>query len=213
MARSFNGSQYCQWANSSNFDSDGIFTVSCWAYTVNVTAEAWAFGPASVASTACGMLGFRGDAANDPVMLYHRVGGTVGAPTKTSYLANTWHHLCGVSNSATNHLMYLDGVVGTTNTTNVGGISCTHMYAGSFIENNTRSTYLNGRVMQCAAWDAALTAAEVASLAKGFSPSRIRPQSLIFYDPCIKVMRSITGRVGTLTDNAGYTDQHRSYGL
>ena len=35
-------------------------------------------------------------------------------------------------------------------------------------------------------WNAALTAAEVASLAKGMTCDKVRPQSLVFYAPLVR---------------------------
>lgn len=45
---------------------------------------------------------------------------------------------------------------------------------------------MNGLLAECAIWSVALTDDEINSLAKGFKPSRIRPQSLVFYAPLVR---------------------------
>lgn len=49
----------------------------------------------------------------------------------------------------------------------------------------------NGYVAECALWNTALTDAEIESLAKGFSPRRIRPQSLVFYAPLLRNLQDL----------------------
>ena len=56
-------------------------------------------------------------------------------------------------------------------------------------------------------WNVALTAAEIASLAKGFSPRLIRPQSLAFYAPLIRETLDIRGGL-TLTDSGSTVADH-----
>jgi hypothetical protein len=46
--------------------------------------------------------------------------------------------------------------------------------------------YLNGNCASAAMWTAELTDGEMASLAAGFSPRRIRPQSLFIYAPLVR---------------------------
>jgi hypothetical protein len=46
--------------------------------------------------------------------------------------------------------------------------------------------YMDGRIAEAAVWDAELNAAEIAILAKSFSPLFVRPQSLVMYWPLIR---------------------------
>jgi len=53
-------------------------------------------------------------------------------------------------------------------------------------------------------WNAALTAAEVAALAKGVTCDQIRPQSLVFYAPLVRDLVDQKGGL-TITNNNGAT--------
>lgn len=53
-------------------------------------------------------------------------------------------------------------------------------------------------------WNAALTAAEIASLAKGMTCNKIRPQSLVFYAPLARNLLDQKGGL-TITNNNGAT--------
>jgi Concanavalin A-like lectin/glucanases superfamily len=61
----------------------------------------------------------------------------------------------------------------------------------------------DGSIAELGVWNAALTAAELAALGKGYSPRLIRPQSLKFYWPLIgrasPETELINGKVGTIT--------------
>jgi hypothetical protein len=51
----------------------------------------------------------------------------------------------------------------------------------------------DGRTAEVGIWNAALTAAEIASLAKGMTPDKIRPQSLVFYAPLVRDLIDVRG--------------------
>ena len=53
-------------------------------------------------------------------------------------------------------------------------------------------------------WNAALTADEVASLAKGMSCDKVRPQSLVFYAPLVRNLIDQKGGLA-ITNNNGAT--------
>jgi hypothetical protein len=53
-------------------------------------------------------------------------------------------------------------------------------------------------------WNAALTAAEIASLAKGMTCDKIRPQNLVFYAPLVRNLQDVKGGL-TITNNNGAT--------
>lgn len=62
------------------------------------------------------------------------------------------------------------------------------------------SVYFPGDICDCAIWSTDLSDAEIASLAKGFKPTRIRPQSLVFYAPLIRNLQDTRGGL-TITNN------------
>jgi len=61
------------------------------------------------------------------------------------------------------------------------------------IDRGTPVLFLNGSIAEAAIWNAALTDAEIASLAAGFTPDQIRPQSLQFYAPLVRDLVDVRG--------------------
>jgi hypothetical protein len=59
--------------------------------------------------------------------------------------------------------------------------------------------YTDAKIAESAIWNVALTAAEIATLAAGYSPLFVRPQSLVFYAPIIRELNNLKG--GVLTNN------------
>jgi hypothetical protein len=114
--------------------------------------------------------------------------GTVAISGVASYTANTWQHAVGVFTSTTSRTAYLNGSAATTNTTNrtYTGSSLNGFgihYGPTSLFGGAESNYA---VAECAAWNVALTADEIAALADGFSPQLIRPSALVAYYPLIR---------------------------
>lgn len=63
---------------------------------------------------------------------------------------------------------------------------------------------LVGTIAECAFYSAALTDAEILSLARGFTPDQIRPQSLQFYAPLVRHLQDLRGG-RAITNNNGAT--------
>ena len=63
---------------------------------------------------------------------------------------------------------------------------------------------MGGAIAEVGIWNAALTAAEVASLAKGMPCDKIRPQSLVFYAPLVRDLIDQKGGLA-ITNNGGAT--------
>lgn len=63
---------------------------------------------------------------------------------------------------------------------------------------------MSGLIAEAAIWNAALTDAEVAVLAAGYSPLLVRSQSLVFYIPLVREILDVVGGV-TITNNNGST--------
>lgn len=125
-------------------------------------------------------VGFRGDLSGDPVTAEARQGGT--AQSASGYSANTWVHICGVFVSATSRTAYLNGENTGTNATSGSPAGLNFMSIG-LRSGNTSAELMNGRIAHAAIWNVDLSAAEIAALAKGINPLRIRPQALIGYWP------------------------------
>jgi hypothetical protein len=126
------------------------------------------------------------------------------ATTTANYTVGSWNHCCGVFASSISRTIYLDGANSVTNTQSrtPGVINETIIGARRF--NGIIGVYMDGRIAEVGIWNAALTANEVASLAKGMSCDKVRPQSLVFYAPLVRNL--IDQKNGlTLTNNNGAT--------
>lgn len=103
---------------------------------------------------------------------------TAGAST------GVWQHLFVVFTDATTCIAYIDGVStgaysDTTNTTPAGIDS---LSIGVLLRSSAVAFY-DGKGAETAIWSVALSALDVASLAAGYCPLLVRPQSLVAYWP------------------------------
>lgn len=104
-------------------------------------------------------------------------GGTaVTAQSTGIWDQGVWTHGCAVFDSSTSRACYINGGNKGTNTTSSTPTS---------INRIRLAVSYNGAIAEVAIWNIALTDADVASLATGFSPLLIRPESLAFYAPLI----------------------------
>jgi hypothetical protein len=125
------------------------------------------------------------------------------ASTTTNYTANTWNHACGVFASATDRRAYLNaGGEGTQGSSATFG-TLTNIYIGMRIAGSAGG-FMNGQIAEFGIWSAALTAAEIASLAKGMTCDKVRPQNLVFYAPLVRDLIDAKGGL-TITNNNGAT--------
>lgn len=121
--------------------------------------------------------------------------------TSAGYSAQTWHSAAAVYDS---HItVYLDGgASGVSSEISTLAVSDLMVSARRF--NGALVTYGGSIIAEAAVWNAALTAAEIASLANGFTPAQIRPQSLVFYAPLVRDLIDAKGG-RTLTNNNAAT--------
>ena len=107
--------------------------------------------------------------------------GNAGTPT-----AGAWQHGAAVFASSTSRTAYYNGTPGTTDTVSVavnGGVANRTNIGARF--NTAIGGFWDGGLAEAAIWNVALTAAEIAALAKGFSPLLIRPTALVAHWPLI----------------------------
>jgi hypothetical protein len=114
--------------------------------------------------------------------------------------ANVWQHSCCVFASSNSRTAYRNGVPGTTNTSTVNTSLLSLLYVGAVRLAASPGNYMSGNLMEVGIWNAALTTAEVLSLARGISCHFIRPQSLVFYAPLIRELQDLRNNL-TLTNN------------
>ena len=119
--------------------------------------------------------------------------------------ANVWNHYAGVFASGSSRTPYTNGVAGAENTTTVAAITPTFTNIGAFYAGTATAIQLmDGLIAEVGIWNSALTAAEIASLAKGMTPDKIRPQNLVFYAPLVRNLIDQKGGLA-LTNNNGAT--------
>lgn len=129
-----------------------------------------------------------------------RSGGTIGTSTTAGAITiNTWGHIASVvtplggsPGTSTARQAFLNGTAGTANTTDVAVASQDNISVG-FRNNSTPTGFFSGRIAEVAFWSVALTDAEIAILALGYSPLFVRPASLVFYAPLVRDLQDIRG--------------------
>jgi len=129
--------------------------------------------------------------------------GAVGV-NETAFSAGVWYHAAGVFANASSTEAFFNGGIGST----IGSGSITPTGIDQILIGARRSTslglYQNGLIAEVGIWNVALTAAEIASLAKGMTCDKVRPQSLVFYAPLVRDLIDQKGGL-TITNNNGAT--------
>jgi hypothetical protein len=202
MAYQFNGTN--QRLSASAPVTAAPLTVACWFRAANVTHDASLI--TLVGSPGYFALLAEGAFAGDPVTISdNHTGPAALARTTAGFSANTWTHACGVRNSTTSRTVYLNGGNSATNTQSKTPLNINECNIGSF---NSGALFLNGMIAEVGIWDAALTAAEIASLANGMTPDKIRPQSLVFYAPLVRDLIDQKGGRTITNNNAATVANH-----
>lgn len=186
MARLFNGTtQYLSNANAVLTATP--LTMACFCYPTQNTASQvlMSIGVSGSGDNRFTML-IAGAVGGDPIRATSRTTSAVNADTTTGYSINTWQHACAVFASATDRRAYLNGGGEGTNTvSNVPtGLNNTLLAAsqGAAVAN-----FAATRLAEVGVWNVALNTSEIAALAKGVSPLRIRPNALVAYWPLFGV--------------------------
>lgn len=130
------------------------------------------------------------------------------------YVTNAWYHAAGVFTSATDIGAFFNGSIGFLETQVASPIVASgidQILIGT--SNRSVGRYLGGKLADVGIWNVALTAGEIASLAKGITCDKIRPQSLVFYAPLVRELIDTKGGL-TITNNNGatVTEHPRIYG-
>jgi hypothetical protein len=113
---------------------------------------------------------------------------------------NTWSHAAGVFSTTSNRIAYLNGTAGTANTVSRPNAASINSIGIGAVNRPTSVEYFIGLSADVGIWNVALTAAEIASLAKGMACDKVRPQSLVFYAPLARDLIDVRGG-RTITNN------------
>lgn len=108
-----------------------------------------------------------------------------------TYTTGTWHHGAAVFASTTSRTAYLNGVAGTANTTSKAPDAPTAIIVGA--RTTGGGNPFEGAIAEAAIWNVALSASEIAALAKGLSPLFVRRSALIFYMPLVRNKVNLRG--------------------
>lgn len=183
-------------------------TMACWFNSTNTTNAQVLMCVNAASSPNRITMSARGDLAGDPIRIsaVGTTGGGVSADTSSGFSAGAWTHACGVFTSSTSRTAYINGGSSATNTTNVAvsGIIQASIGVQRYSLVPSGQFFFNGSIAEVGIWNAALTPAEVASLAKGMTCDKIRPQSLVFYAPLVRDLVDQKGGL-TITNNNGAT--------
>lgn len=179
MARLFDGIDDILTNTGATPVSATPLTMACWFRCTQTTAANGLVAVGVNGSNDYHSLLINGAAAGDPVQA--RTNG-VAASSSTGYSVNTWHHACGVYASATDRRAFIDGGSKGTNATSATPTTPTKIFVGCRPQA-ANDLFFSGRICEVALWSAALEDVEVAVLAKGLSPLRVRPDSLVAYYP------------------------------
>ncbi len=172
----------------------GPVTIACWVYpttlaTVSVMAIDQSNGSDRFALTLMNTGATRAQS------------GSVFVDSSTSYSANAWNHVCGIFDDTTiKRSIWLNGGGNATTTTTESTANKNRIVIGARTASGSVGAYFEGRIAEVGIWNAALTADEVASLAKGMTCDKVRPQSLVFYAPLVRDLQDVKGGL-TITNN------------
>lgn len=150
------------------------------------------------------MLYIRDDPDNDLLAFTDNADTLAFIDTTATYTANSWNHALGVWAGNQERYAYLNGSGESNVADNLarpGNMDSTQ--TGIWKTNGNNVYYpFDGMIGEVAVWNAALTAAEAATLAKGYSPLLVKPQNLVAY---WTLVRGLNDRVGAYNMTADGT--------
>jgi hypothetical protein len=188
MALDFNGSnQFIQ--GSPSPITAYPFSMSAWFNKPDITNNHAICGVYYTgAGTGAWYLRAAGGVSGDPVQAGAGSAPSSGAQSTTGYSASTWHHAAGTWTNTTSRAAFIDGgSKGTTAVADNGTIANANVITIGRFSDSTPGSYSYGKVCEVGMWNIVLSDAEIALLAKGWSPLAIRPDALVSYVP-------VTGR-------------------
>ena len=203
MAQAFNGSnQY-------------LSTASSPVLNVPITLAFWARTSASANNTAVAVGESGGGTHRQQIQFYTGLvsAATVGsagasfANSSVNPTSNQWAHAVGVFSAVNSRLIYFNGANTGNNTVSNSTNNANAIYIGARNSNGV-GLYFSGDIAEVGVWNVALTAAEIASLAKGMTCDKIRPQSLVFYAPLVRDLQDVKGGLTITNNNAATVAAH-----
>lgn len=184
MARAFDtgSTQYLEYAGA--IISAYPCTLACWAYLTDqaLSYAALTLGHSSDASEA---IALRYKNTTDEFMARRHNDAVVKEAVTSAHAINTWGHIAGTFSSSSCYA-YVNGSTDGENSDAVNFPNLDRTDIGGFNNGGSVGGAWPGYLAEAAIWNVVLTAAEVAILAKGYSPLLVRPESLRAYWPLIR---------------------------
>jgi hypothetical protein len=177
------------------------FTLVCWFNASNTTNLGALLTLTPQTGGLYETLFFRGDLAGDPIQILSNSNAIAVAST-SGVTQNKWHHGCFVAAATNSRTIYLDGGNSASSSNNFNPTTINAFNIGSF--RSAANNFFNGKMAEVGIWNAALTQPEIASLARGMTCDKVRPQSLVFYAPLVRDLIDAKGGL-TITNNNGAT--------
>lgn len=186
--------------------------MACWAKTTNTTNGMCLLSVSRNDGTAWMSLFANGFLSGDPVTAYIQSNDTTAATT-SGYSSGVWFHAAATfsGNTPMSLQAFINGGSKGTNSANYtpSSINCTTIgaLAANIGGGNQFYNHFGGQVAECGIWNIVLSNDEIASLAKGMSCDKVRPQSLRFYAPLVRDIADYS-RGLTLTNNSTTVADH-----
>lgn len=185
-----------QYLSATNPVSAAPFTVAAWARVANTTGSKAIVSLNQNSGTNRFVLYVSG--AN--LSFFVNDSGGFTQPQAGNVSANTWFHACAVEAALNDHRLFRDGANKNTTSGARTPVSINAVNVGTDRNNNNNTSLWGGQIAEVGIWNIALTDAEVASLAKGMTCDKVRPQSLVFYAPLVRDLIDVKGGL-TITNN------------
>ena len=149
--------------------------------------------------------------SGSPFLLFRHAGGNIRYPASG---LNVWQHVAAlvpVGAQTTDDVVIYSGGLAATGTRNSGSNQTLNTSSTNLLLGTTHlanDTCFDGQIAEVGIWNVALTAEEIASLAKGVSCARIRPQSLKFHAPLVRDLIDTRGGLTITNNNAATVADH-----
>lgn len=126
--------------------------------------------------------------------------------TGTNSIGTNWVNICATFNPSTRQELFVNAASEAVKTSSVAASifsGSAPMWIGAQSQITSTNTW-DGLIAEVGIWSAALTTDEVASLAKGMTCNKVRPQNLVFYAPLVRDIIDQRGGLA-ITNNNGAT--------
>jgi hypothetical protein len=205
--------QYLSAPDSSTLDITGQLTVACWAKSS---------GSYSANRGLVSKYGFDGNQRS--YVIYINASGFVGFALSTNgtfqatnvlmgstAIGTDWAHIAGVVTPSVRQEVFLNANSAAVKTSGV--LANIHsgtapLWIGAQFTISTSDNVFDGLIAEVGIWNVALTAAEIASLAKGMTCDKVSPQSLVFYAPLVRDLIDQKGGLTITNNNAATVAAH-----